>query len=172
MDLSVLWRDTTLTTTTTNTTFTNTTLTNTTLIDTTPPSWSPERMFEESFWLSYCSVIVFLTGTILARFGLWLVDLTINELLQERVEEARRGAINGVQESLNNCLDLSKCVLVILLPAEETFGLLVAASFASVSLGWLLYALYSREQRGHLFHFHRLAASIPCIPHRAREARE
>ena len=46
-----------------------------------------------------------------------------------------RGVVNGVQDSLNNCLDLAKCVLVILLPAEQTFALLIAASFASVNLG-------------------------------------
>merc|ERR1712156_1074136 len=66
-------------------------------------------------------------------------------------------------------LDLAKCILVILLPAEETFGLLIIASFASVSLGWLLYALYSRQQRGHLFHFQRLAASLSCIPHQQQQ---
>merc|ERR1719450_1239392 len=114
--------------------------------------------------LAHCSVIVFLTGIILARFGLWIVDLTVNQLLQEKVEEEVRGVVNGVQESLNNSLDLAKCILVILLPAEETFGLLIIASFTSVSLGWLLYALYSRQQRGHLFHFQRLAASLSCIP--------
>merc|ERR1719285_94068 len=77
--------------------------------------------------------------------------------------------VNGVQESLNNSLDLAKCILVILLPAEETFGLLIIASFTSVSLGWLLYALYSRQQRGHLFHFQRLAASLSCIPHQQQQ---
>merc|ERR1712013_7558 len=115
--------------------------------------------------LAHCSVIVFLTGIILARFGLWIVDLTVNQLLQEKVEEEVRGVVNGVQESMGNSLDLAKCILVILLPAEETFGLLIIASFTSVSLGWLLYALYSRQQRGHLFHFQRLAASLSCIPH-------
>jgi len=119
--------------------------------------------------LAHCSVIVFLTGIILARFGLWIVDLTVNQLLQEKVEEEVRGVVNGVQESLNNSLDLAKCILVILLPAEETFGLLIIASFTSVSLGWLLYALYSRQQRGHLFHFQRLAASLSCIPHHQQQ---
>merc|ERR1711936_1535304 len=114
--------------------------------------------------LAHCSVIVFLAGIILARFDLWIVDLTVNQLLQEKVEEEVRGVVNGVQESLNNSLDLAKCILVILLPAEETFGLLIIASFTSVSLGWLLYAFYSRQQRGHLFHFQRLAASLSCIP--------
>jgi len=112
---------------------------------------------------------VFLAGIILARFGLWIVDLTVNQLLQEKVEEEVRGVVNGVQESLNNSLDLAKCILVILLPAEETFGLLIIASFTSVSLGWLLYALYSRQQRGHLFHFQRLAASLSCIPHQQQQ---
>merc|ERR1719315_539117 len=107
---------------------------------------------EPEFWLSYASVLVFLTGIILARFGLWVVDLTINQLLQEKVAEDVRGVVNGVQDSLNNTLDLLKCVLVIILPAQETFALLIFASFISVNFGWLMYALYSRSQRGHLFH--------------------
>merc|ERR1711974_519688 len=122
-----------------------------------------------SWLLANCSVIVFLSGIILARFGLWVVDLTVNQLLQEKVEEEVRGVVNGVQESLNNSLDLAKCILVILLPAEETFGLLIIASFTSVSLGWLLYALYSRQQRGHLFHFRRLAASLSCMPQQEQD---
>merc|ERR1719431_742253 len=65
---------------------------------------------EPEFWLSYASVLVFLTGIILARFGLWVVDLTINQLLQEKVAEDVRGVVNGVQDSLNNTLDLLKCV--------------------------------------------------------------
>jgi len=125
-----------------------------------------------SWLLANCSVIVFLSGIILARFGLWIVDLTVNQLLQEKVEEEVRGVVNGVQESLNNTLDLAKCILVIMLPAEETFGLLIIASFTSVSLGWLLYALYSRQQRGHLFHFHRLAASLACMPQQQQQQEE
>ena len=91
--------------------------------------------------------------------GLWIVDLTITQILQERVEEERRGVINGVQDSLNNSMDLLKCVLVILLPDAKHFGCLIILSYISISSGWLLYAAFSRQQRGHLFHFCRL---IPC----------
>ena len=91
--------------------------------------------------------------------GLWIVDLTITQILQERVEEERRGVINGVQDSLNNSMDLLKCVLVILLPDAKHFGCLIILSYMSISSGWLLYAAFSRQQRGHLFHFCRL---IPC----------
>jgi len=114
----------------------------------------------EEFVTKYSSVSVFLIGIILARFGLWIVDLTINQILQENVAENKRGVINGVQDSLNNSLDLFKCVLVILLPDPETFAVLIFFSFVSINMGWLLYALYSRSQRGHLFHFCRLVNVI------------
>merc|ERR1712156_1038415 len=102
---------------------------------------------------SMIAVCVLMSGIIAARFGLWITDLTINQILQERVEEERRGVINGVQDSMNNSLDLLKCVLVILLPQPRQFGFLVILSFTFVSSGWLMYAQYSRQQRGHLFHF-------------------
>jgi len=104
-------------------------------------------------------ITVLMIGIILARFGLWIVDLTITQILQERVEEERRGVINGVQDSLNNSMDLLKCILVILLPDAKDFGCLIILSYVSISSGWLLYAAFSRQQRGHLFHFCRL---IPC----------
>ena len=95
----------------------------------------------------------------MSHLGLWIVDLTITQILQERVEEERRGVINGVQDSLNNSMDLLKCILVILLPDASDFGYLIILSYISISSGWLLYASFSRQQRGHLFHFCRM---IPC----------
>eukprot|EP00092_Neocalanus_flemingeri_P026201 GFUD01028398.1.p1 GENE.GFUD01028398.1~~GFUD01028398.1.p1 ORF type:complete len:555 (-),score=138.14 GFUD01028398.1:290-1954(-) len=125
---------------------------------------------DPEFWVTYASVLVFLTGIILARFGLWIVDLTVNQLLQEKVAEDVRGVVNGVQDSLNNTLDLAKCILVILLPAQETFALLIFASFISINFGWFMYALYSRSQRGHLFHFCRLVSVIlPDTPSQKRK---
>jgi len=112
-----------------------------------------ESMTLSEFISEYCSVSVFLLGIILARFGLWIVDLTITQILQERVEENVRGTVNGVQDSLNNSLDLIKCILVIFLPHRETFGLLIILSYVSINIGWLMYCMYSQKQRGHLFHF-------------------
>merc|ERR1712038_853287 len=124
-----------------------------------------ETLTFQAYWQSYGSVSIFLAGIILARFGLWIVDLTINQILQERVAEERRGVVNGVQDSINNTFNLLKCVFVILLPSEETFALLIFISFASINFGWLMYALYSRSQRGHLFHFCRLVSvMLPDTP--------
>ena len=66
--------------------------------------------------------------------GLWLADLTVTQILQEGVEEGQRGAINGVQSSLNQSLDLLRSVLIIILPRKETFGFLVLLSFLFVSM--------------------------------------
>merc|ERR1712241_1086855 len=96
----------------------------------------------------YTSVIVLLTGITAARFGLWIVDLSVPQILQERVEESRRGAVNGVQDSLNNSLDLLKCVLVICLPKPQHFGILIFLSFASISAGWAFYTTYFCNNRG------------------------
>ena len=46
---------------------------------------------------SYASGAGFLSGIIAARFGLWIVDLTVTQILQEHVEEEQRGIMNGVQ---------------------------------------------------------------------------
>ena len=51
----------------------------------------------ECYVSSYASVALFLAGVIAARFGLWMSDLTITQVLQERVEEEHRGLLNGVQ---------------------------------------------------------------------------
>merc|ERR1719220_93486 len=134
---------------------TNTTNTNAT---TSRPDIEGETLTFETYWQNFGSVSIFLAGIILARYGLWIVDLTINQILQERVAEDRRGVVNGVQDSINNTFDLLKCVFVILLPSQETFALLIFISFASINFGWLMYALYSRSQRGHLFHFCRLVS--------------
>merc|ERR1719433_1081406 len=127
-------------------------------VATTTTELAEQALTFQAYWQSYGSVSIFLAGIILARFGLWIVDLTINQILQERVAEDRRGVVNGVQDSINNTFDLLKCVFVIFLPNEETFGLLIFISFISINFGWLMYALYSRSQRGHLFHFCRLVS--------------
>ena len=48
------------------------------------------------------SVSVLLTGIILARFGLWISDLSITQIVQENVQENKRGLVGGVQNSLNS----------------------------------------------------------------------
>ncbi|XP_076326811.1 ferroportin-like isoform X4 [Tachypleus tridentatus] len=98
----------------------------------------------------YTSVIVFLAGMIAARTGLWLLDMTVNQFLQELVEEKERGVVSGVQYSLNMTMDLAKFLLVIAIPWTETFGILIILSFAFTCGAWVSYAIFSNRRRGHL----------------------
>ena len=94
----------------------------------TSPFWNNFEGLESLKYDGYTSVVVLLTGITAARFGLlkdtfylewpfgrvscnlgkktfaglWIIDLSVTQILQEEVEEDRRGVINGVQDSLNN----------------------------------------------------------------------
>ena len=101
--------------------------------------------------------IVDLLQLILVVFtGLWMADLTITQLFLESVEESQRGIVNGVQTSLNQLMDVLKFVMVIVAPQPEVFGILIIISFAFILLGWVFYAKYSHQTRGHLFHFDKI----------------
>ncbi|XP_005093972.1 solute carrier family 40 member 1 [Aplysia californica] len=99
------------------------------------------------------SVWMLMAGIVTARFGLWVADLAITQLFLERVEEAERGKVNGVQSSLNQLMDMLKFLMVVLAPYEHQFGLLVIISFVFICIGWLFYAYFLKKNRGHLFHF-------------------
>jgi len=92
------------------------------------------------------SVSVLLTGIILARFGLWISDLAVTQIIQENVEEGRRGVVGGVQNSMNSGFDLLKFCLVLLLPQQEMFGLLVLLSFTFICLGAASLTVYVVRQ--------------------------
>ncbi|XP_066209869.1 solute carrier family 40 member 1-like [Saccopteryx leptura] len=94
---------------------------------------------------SYISIILLFSGVILARIGLWSFDLTVTQLLQENIPEAQRGAVNGVQCSLNYLMDLIHFLLVMLAPRPQQFGALVFLSVLFVTTGHVLYFLYARK---------------------------
>ena len=92
---------------------------------------------------SFISVSILLSGILVAKFGLWISDLTITQTIQENVEEEHRGVINGVQDSMNSLMDTMKFALVISLPEEKTFGFLIMASFVSIVSGAALYTTHA-----------------------------
>uniref|UniRef100_A0A8D2DCJ3 Solute carrier family 40 member n=1 Tax=Sciurus vulgaris TaxID=55149 RepID=A0A8D2DCJ3_SCIVU len=94
---------------------------------------------------SYVSIVLLFSGVILARIGLWSFDLTVTQLLQENIPEAERGAVNGVQCSLNYLMDLIHFILVMLAPRPQQFGMLVFISMLFVTTGHVLYFFYARN---------------------------
>lgn len=106
----------------------------------------------EKFWFepschSYTSIIVLLSGMAMSRFGLWLNDLSVNQIMQENVDECERGTVGGVQASLNKIFDLIKFGLVICLSDISYYGYLVIISVVMTSSSLVLFSVYVIKER-------------------------
>ena len=77
-------------------------------------------------------------------------DLSVTQLLIEEPEDSERGAINGVQNSLNQFLDMLKFILVVLLPWQQTFGFLILLSYLFIVLGAVSYINFACRASGKL----------------------
>lgn len=99
------------------------------------------------------ALILMLIGVVGCRVGLWIFDLAVQQLVQEKVVEEERGVVSGVMNAMISIMDMLHYVLVIAAPRPEHFTALTAISFSMVFLGWLLYSIYVRKARGHFFHF-------------------
>jgi hypothetical protein len=80
---------------------------------------------------------------ILFVLGLWIADLTVNQLQQERVPEQIRGRIGGTQHSLNQFFDMLRYGLIIILPRMSQFGFHICLSVLSVFSASLIYTIWS-----------------------------
>ncbi|CAL8113441.1 unnamed protein product [Orchesella dallaii] len=109
-----------------------------------------EDLSIKELWDQRQNVFYFVAGIVFARFGLWVTDLSISQLLQDSVEESKRGVINGVQNSINQSMDLIKFLLVIFLPSPQTFGYLIILTWIFSLLGWIFHCLYLFRTRSHM----------------------
>ena len=109
------------------------------------------------------SLYLLLTGIVACRIGLWIFDLAVQQLVQEKVIEEERGVVSGVMNAMNSVMDMMHYVLVIIAPHPENFNILTLISFSMVVLGWLLYCIYVRKARGHFFHFHDFARRLKML---------
>lgn len=108
--------------------------------------------------VSTLHVALMLIGVLGARFGLWMFDLAVSQLIQENVVEEERGVFSGVMNVFISFMDMMHYVLVIVAPRPEHFRWLALVSIAMVTLGYILYAIYVRRVRGHLLHCRELFA--------------
>ena len=74
-----------------------------------------------------------------------MADLTITQLFLEHVHVTERGIVAGVQNALNQLMDMLKYATVMLLPVPEVFGYLVFISYFFIALGLLMFLVYVRK---------------------------
>ncbi|KAK8960328.1 Solute carrier family 40 member 1 [Platanthera guangdongensis] len=115
-----------------------------------------------SIWIrsSITSAWMLMGGVSASRLGLWMFDLAVMQLMQDRVSEADRCTVGGVQSSLQSMLDLLTYIMGIIVSDPRDFGVLVILSFVLVSSAAILYTLHCYRVRRHLFHFEKILAKI------------
>lgn len=102
--------------------------------------------FFQSDCNSFVSILTLLSAMALSRFGLWLTDLVINQIIQENVDEKERGVVGGVQSSICRIFDLIKFVSVMFLSDITKYGYLVIISISAVFVAFCLYLIYAIKQ--------------------------
>ncbi|KAF8213978.1 Ferroporti-1 [Mycena galopus ATCC 62051] len=92
-------------------------------------------------------------GMALSRIGLWSFDLIQTKQLQDALStHARRNTLTALQFTMQNVADLLKYVLTMILSRPAQFRWAGLVSFLSVSSGAMVYMVYLKKERGHIFH--------------------
>jgi hypothetical protein len=74
-----------------------------------------------------------------------MFDLSVSQMLQERVPLAALATVNGTQSSMQELLDLLGYALGLLLHRPDQFFTLVYISFGFVAVATLLYTAFLRD---------------------------
>ncbi len=79
----------------------------------------------------------------LSRFGVWVFDLTTQQLAQTLVPAHRRSAFAGVEAAVVNVFELAGAGAAVAFPRTAQFPGLALASLAAVVASWAMYAAVS-----------------------------
>ena len=92
--------------------------------------------------IDHTAVGILIGGILVSRFGLYIADLSVTQIQQENVDVSIRGVIGGTQASINHIMMVLRFILVLLLPRQQTFGILIILSFIFLFLGAVCFASY------------------------------
>uniref|UniRef100_A0A0N5A2X1 Solute carrier family 40 member n=1 Tax=Parastrongyloides trichosuri TaxID=131310 RepID=A0A0N5A2X1_PARTI len=95
--------------------------------------------FKFQFTESNISILIFLVGITLSRFGLYLADSSVNQQMQHMIEEENRSEIFGMHTSISYTLTLISSFIVFLFPNPMYFGFFVMSSIIELIVGYIFY---------------------------------
>eukprot|EP01065_Artemidia_motanka_P035902 TRINITY_DN43806_c0_g1_i1.p1 TRINITY_DN43806_c0_g1~~TRINITY_DN43806_c0_g1_i1.p1 ORF type:complete len:502 (+),score=148.66 TRINITY_DN43806_c0_g1_i1:106-1611(+) len=88
---------------------------------------------------------VMVVCVVLSRAALWSFDLSIQQIMQERIAAADRGAVNGVHSAMTQVFLMTIDVCAMLFKRPEQFWVLVSVSLTAVATGALLFTHWARR---------------------------
>ncbi|CAI5480031.1 unnamed protein product [Closterium sp. Yama58-4] len=91
--------------------------------------------------------VLLMIGVVLSRAPLWVFDLSVLQMVQGAVVEEERGAVGGVQESLQQGMQLVVLVLAAVISRPRDFWVLTTVSGGAVTLAAVLVSV-DRRARG------------------------
>ncbi|OTB03082.1 hypothetical protein M426DRAFT_322111 [Hypoxylon sp. CI-4A] len=133
---------------------------------TTLSSYSLRAVTENVFSPNVGWSIVLFSFLALSRLGVWVFDLTTQQLTQTLVPPNQRSSFAGTENSVVNVFELLGAGSAIAFPRTEQYRWLALASLVTVVISWLMYAGWVRRQRGHLVHWGKLAPGV-CVNSRS-----
>lgn len=95
-----------------------------------------------------------------SRLGVWIYDLTTQQLTQTLTHKTQRSSFAGVENAVVNVFEVLGAGAAIAFPRLEQYRWLALASLASVAVSWGMYAWWVRSQRSHLVHWEKIGSGI------------
>ncbi|THV45500.1 hypothetical protein BGAL_0481g00010 [Botrytis galanthina] len=92
----------------------------------------------------------------LSRLGLWIFDLTTQQLSQTLIAPTQRSSFAGCEYSLVALFELGNYVMAIIWSRQDQFGWVALISLMAVGVSTVAYAGWVRTVRGHLVHWERV----------------
>ena len=92
------------------------------------------------------SLAMLVVGVCASRIGLWVFDISVTQLQQERTHDGLRVRVGAVQSSLNAFFTLASFSIGFLFPDPAEFHVYVASAFFCVTLAASVYG-YSMWRR-------------------------
>ncbi|KAK0104551.1 hypothetical protein ONS95_004839 [Cadophora gregata] len=102
----------------------------------------------------------------LSRLGLWIYDLTTQQLTQTLTSTTSRSSFTGVEYSFVSLFELAQNLIAIVLSRPQDFKWIALISWVAVAISTLMYATWVWRMRGHLVHWERLGKGCECVVRR------
>ncbi|KAH7403398.1 hypothetical protein BKA64DRAFT_722147 [Cadophora sp. MPI-SDFR-AT-0126] len=99
----------------------------------------------------------------LSRLGLWIYDLTTQQLTQTLTSPTSRSSFTGVEYSFVSLFELAQNVMAIVLSRPQDFKWIALVSWLAVGVSTVMYAAWVWRMRGHLVHWERLGKGCECV---------
>ncbi|TVY50111.1 Solute carrier family 40 member [Lachnellula occidentalis] len=107
----------------------------------------------------------------ISRLGLWIFDLTTQQLTQTMNPASQRSSFAGLEYSFVSLFGLVQHLVAIVLHRPEQFKWIALMSLGATAVSTMAYAGWVCKMRGHLVHWERIGKGCECVKVRLRHVR-